>query len=564
MSRLEEKILNGLSAIGYNGPLMQKPNFPMAIEGGPKSVEYTTLVNYLTNEIRTLLEMDEEVNAIKAPEDAVAFIMEVTSFLKELNCPYSALTQGHVSDRLQNVGDRLLLLDYLITELMGARILQEKKPSKKIELKLKETPEGKDMRLILQTLRFPKPPANISVKTLFDKLCPTIPIVLEKAGTDIVGKGIFSGFLSDKQWQILNDMSEDLNKEYKIRREMLLTRLDCTIQSFQWSDKTKGKDDTFEKIYHDKRRLLKVDPDVDISDLLAARTDIAIIEKTSSASVRQFTKTQLNKVIIGRVPDRGGRTSEIAPPPPEMPSWQQRQPGGGGFGGRGGGGDRGRGGGRGRGGDNYSRGGGGNSYSGGGGGGGGYQQQNYSNYSANKSFDSAGTYDNKFDNQNRGGYNQGSRGYDNQNRGGGYDSQNRGGYNNKGGYDRGGSGYDSQNRGGSGYDSQNRGGNGYDNQNRGGSGYDSQSRGYDSGRSSFGSQGGGSYDRFESNRGSYSQDYHQNKRAKTYDSFQANKQTYADQYVQESHHNQQYHRGGGGGGRGGGRSSYQRGGGRGR
>lgn len=53
-----------------------------------------------------------------------------------LDCPYKCLTEGHVSDRLQHVSDRLLLLDYLLTELMGARILHEKKPSKKIELKL--------------------------------------------------------------------------------------------------------------------------------------------------------------------------------------------------------------------------------------------------------------------------------------------------------------------------------------------------------------------------------------------------------------------------------------------
>lgn len=91
------------------------------------------------------------------------------------------------------------------------------------------------MRQILQTLRFPKPPANISITTLFQKLCPTIPIVLKKAGTDIVGNGIFNGFLSDKQWEILNDVQKDMNNEYKIRREMLLTRLDVTIQSFQVS-----------------------------------------------------------------------------------------------------------------------------------------------------------------------------------------------------------------------------------------------------------------------------------------------------------------------------------------
>lgn len=62
-----------------------KPNFPLAVEGGPKNVEFTQLVNFLTNEIRTLLEIDEEVNPITAPEDSAAFIMEVTSFLRELS-----------------------------------------------------------------------------------------------------------------------------------------------------------------------------------------------------------------------------------------------------------------------------------------------------------------------------------------------------------------------------------------------------------------------------------------------------------------------------------------------
>lgn len=57
----------------------------------------------------------------------------------------------------------------------------------------------------------------------------------------------------------------------------------------------------FEKIYHDKRKLLNVEPDVDIADLLAAREDLAIIEKTSSVSVRRNTRSQLNKVIIGTV-----------------------------------------------------------------------------------------------------------------------------------------------------------------------------------------------------------------------------------------------------------------------
>lgn len=53
-----------------------------------------------------------------------------------VDCPYSVLTQGHISDRLESIQDKSLLLDYLSTELMAARVLQEKKPDKKIELKL--------------------------------------------------------------------------------------------------------------------------------------------------------------------------------------------------------------------------------------------------------------------------------------------------------------------------------------------------------------------------------------------------------------------------------------------
>lgn len=90
------------------------------------------------------------------------------------------------------------------------------------------------MRQILITLRFSKPPPDISLATLFGKLGPTIDIIKKKVGqVDLIGNPIFNGFLSDKQWDILNNVQNDLHNEYKIRREMLLTRLDVTIQSFQ-------------------------------------------------------------------------------------------------------------------------------------------------------------------------------------------------------------------------------------------------------------------------------------------------------------------------------------------
>ena len=50
---------------------------------------------------------------------------------------------------------------------------------------------------------------------------------------------------------------------------------------------------------------------VGVADMLAAREDATIVEKVCSSQARQNTRTSLNKVIIGSVPDRGGRTETM-------------------------------------------------------------------------------------------------------------------------------------------------------------------------------------------------------------------------------------------------------------
>lgn len=44
---------------------------------------------------------------------------------------------------------------------------------------------------------------------------------------------MFFGELSDKQWHHLENVQSELKEEYKLRREMLIKRLDVTIQSFR-------------------------------------------------------------------------------------------------------------------------------------------------------------------------------------------------------------------------------------------------------------------------------------------------------------------------------------------
>lgn len=55
-----------------------------AVAEGPKSIEYSRLVEWLSKELKFLCSLDEHVNAIISSEDSSSFLLEVSSFLKEL------------------------------------------------------------------------------------------------------------------------------------------------------------------------------------------------------------------------------------------------------------------------------------------------------------------------------------------------------------------------------------------------------------------------------------------------------------------------------------------------
>ena len=63
--------------------------------------------------------------------------------------------------------------------------------------------------------------------------------LLTKVPADHMSKPILKARLSEKQWENVKYINQALSQEYECRREMLLKRLDVTIQSFKWSDKAK-------------------------------------------------------------------------------------------------------------------------------------------------------------------------------------------------------------------------------------------------------------------------------------------------------------------------------------
>jgi len=96
-----------------------------------------------------------------------------------------------------------------------------------------ESQEARLLREIFETLGVSKPPSTITIPVLCSKLQEKVSQVLAKWKADgTQNEPIFTGVLTPKQWAQLEDLQKQFHIEYKLRREMLLKRLDVTVQSF--------------------------------------------------------------------------------------------------------------------------------------------------------------------------------------------------------------------------------------------------------------------------------------------------------------------------------------------
>lgn len=73
---------------------------------------------------------------IHADSESTEFLLELSSLLKELGCPYTCLVSGPTAQRYQSKQDRSLLLTYLISELMAAKMSQKLNPHKRIIIEI--------------------------------------------------------------------------------------------------------------------------------------------------------------------------------------------------------------------------------------------------------------------------------------------------------------------------------------------------------------------------------------------------------------------------------------------
>ncbi|KPP74145.1 hypothetical protein Z043_106721 [Scleropages formosus] len=124
--------------------------------------------------------------------------------------------------------------------------------------------------------------------------------------------------LSSEQWSRLQQISHSLTGDYECRRDMLVKRFQVTLQSFTWGDK--GQERSMMLSAMTPPSPFSTHSRVSMSLILAAREDQSYI-----LPVKAGRSTTVHKVLMGSVPDRGGRPGEIEPP---MPMWEDRREGG--------------------------------------------------------------------------------------------------------------------------------------------------------------------------------------------------------------------------------------------
>lgn len=140
------------------------------LEKGLHSDIFIDTMIAICSELKQLYSLQEAVSKPQGPEDTDSFQLEMRSFLQELHSPHESLRE---LDLLGSFKKKLLLVDFLLSELLTARLLRAKK--KDVETMEVDGVSGvhsveANLEAILRAYGIAKPPPHITVKQLYDRI----------------------------------------------------------------------------------------------------------------------------------------------------------------------------------------------------------------------------------------------------------------------------------------------------------------------------------------------------------------------------------------------------------
>ncbi|VDO33514.1 unnamed protein product [Haemonchus placei] len=237
-------------------------------------------VSLLCEELKALYKMEEAVPRLGENGDNLDFLLELSSFIAELECPHEELTCGSLEERLSTVEKRALLVNFLLNELKAARLYACNELAQPVLEQQGDKELTPYLTSALKAAGVPKPK---------DKFEP-IDII------DMLHKGLV----------------EEVAQNCRSRSLLILKRIDVTVNSFLWCNRIKPKEAEIRELFAKRREEMSHFTPPTVADLLAASQDLLRIEQASSARLRKNTRSKIHPLALAARPtDRGGRTNEM-------------------------------------------------------------------------------------------------------------------------------------------------------------------------------------------------------------------------------------------------------------
>lgn len=295
----------------------------------------------------------------QSPIDAKNFMEIACSLAEEVDTAqkfsYNPSSSEDVSPQLVEVltrigyrgslDDKVSILEFLIAETYASRIASHSR----------SPAEEMQPRLGLEHDEPPTSVADLHIATFVSQLCDAMDVSADETAhietcdhlndvvsllagkiSDAVVAGAALGArlipprtvqsLTEAQLRECQSISRMLEEEYRLRKGMLMTRLDVIVQSFGYSDK--APPGGFCDVSQGLRNAVEAsEQPIDTYDALTARDWLLDMESVGHGQGADLIESRVKQVLMGEVPDRGGRVGEAAKAKSQMPKFQPRSTG---------------------------------------------------------------------------------------------------------------------------------------------------------------------------------------------------------------------------------------------
>ncbi|KAK2912551.1 protein FAM98B [Channa argus] len=282
------------------------------------------LLTWLSTQLTTLC---PELQDLGRQGKSDAFLVgDLRNLLSNLNSPLAVLTSEVLGPDVLNK-----VTEFLVSELEAAHMIrykethpeeeakteEESEKQQRVFTKLCEDCEENDRRkaeiqaewiLVLRAL-------DMDATAEFKDVLSEVKSRLDRVQSTDTMDSLLHTNLSSEQWMQVTNINQLLSKDYLCRRQMMIKRFQVTLESFAWGEKQKECSDVLASV--PPLASLAKASSVSLSLLLAAREDLSFVK-----AIKAGKSTPVYKMLMGSVPDRGGRPGEIEPP---MPMWDNQR-----------------------------------------------------------------------------------------------------------------------------------------------------------------------------------------------------------------------------------------------